>query len=67
MSKYENIFFDLDGTITDSANGIINGVIYGIKKVNEIYNIMRNSKIGIYIFVVISGSIIILLIKGIRS
>ena len=39
MSKYENILFDLDGTITDSANGIINGVIYGIKKVNEIYNL----------------------------
>ena len=39
MSKYENILFDLDGTITDSANGIINGVIYGIKKLNEIYNL----------------------------
>lgn len=39
MSKYENILFDLDGTITDSANGIINGVIYGIKKVNKIYNL----------------------------
>ena len=38
MHKYENILFDLDGTITDSALGIINGVIYGIKKVNEIYN-----------------------------
>ena len=47
-------------SIFDGKTGIFN-------KVNEIYNIMRNSKIGIYIFVVISGSIIILLIKGIRS
>ena len=39
MSKYENILFDLDGTITDSAGGIVNGVIYGIKKVNEIHNL----------------------------
>ena len=39
MSKYENILFDLDGTITDSAGGIANGVIYGIKKVNEIHNL----------------------------
>ena len=38
MHKYENILFDLDGTITDSALGIISGVIYGIKKVNKIYN-----------------------------
>ncbi|TKZ36089.1 HAD-IA family hydrolase [Brachyspira catarrhinii] len=39
MPKYENILFDLDGTITDSAIGIINGVIYGIKKINEIHNL----------------------------
>lgn len=39
MSKYKNILFDLDGTITDSAGGIVNGVIYGIKKVNEIHNL----------------------------
>ena len=36
-SKYKNILFDLDGTITDSANGIINGVKYGIHKMREIY------------------------------
>lgn len=47
-------------SIFDEKTGIFN-------KVNEIYNIMRNSKIGVYIFVVISGSIIILLIKGIKS
>ncbi|MBW5397453.1 HAD hydrolase-like protein [Brachyspira pilosicoli] len=36
-SKYKNILFDLDGTITDSANGITNAVKYGIKKMSEIY------------------------------
>lgn len=48
MPKYYNILFDLDGTITDSAPGIINGVIYGIKKINEVYNLnidMPNDKI----------------------
>ena len=39
MSKYYNILFDLDGTITDSALGITNAVLYGIKKINEIYNL----------------------------
>lgn len=47
-------------SIFDGKTGIFN-------KVNEIYSIIRNSKVGIYIFIVISGSIIILLIKGIRS
>ncbi|WP_295295648.1 HAD hydrolase-like protein [uncultured Brachyspira sp.] len=36
-SKYKNILFDLDGTITDSANGITNAVKYGIKKMSAIY------------------------------
>lgn len=36
-SKYKNILFDLDGTITDSANGITNAVKYGIKKMFDIY------------------------------
>ena len=36
-SKYKNILFDLDGTITDSADGITNAVKYGIKKMSEIY------------------------------
>ena len=35
-SKYKNILFDLDGTITDSANGITNAVKYGIKKMSDI-------------------------------
>lgn len=39
MHKYKNILFDLDGTITDSAPGIINGIIYGIKKINENHNL----------------------------
>ncbi len=39
MSKYYNILFDLDGTITDSAPGITNAVVYGIKKINEVYNL----------------------------
>ena len=39
MSKYCNILFDLDGTITDSVLGITNAVLYGIKKINEIYNL----------------------------
>ncbi|MBE5756712.1 MAG: HAD family hydrolase [Clostridiales bacterium] len=30
---YKNIFFDLDGTITDSKEGIINGIIYGLSKI----------------------------------
>ena len=48
MPKYYNILFDLDGTITDSAPGIINAVVYGIKKINEVYNLkinMPNDKI----------------------
>ena len=36
-SKYKNILFDLDGTITDSANGITNAVKYAIHKMREIY------------------------------
>ena len=31
MGKYENVFFDLDGTVTDSGDGIINSVIYTLK------------------------------------
>ena len=30
--KYEHIFFDLDGTLTDPALGITNGIIYARKK-----------------------------------
>ncbi|MEI0557390.1 HAD-IA family hydrolase [Brachyspira intermedia] len=39
MPKYINVLFDLDGTITDSAPGIINGALYGIKKINDVYNL----------------------------
>ncbi|WP_206911761.1 HAD family hydrolase [Enterococcus sp. DIV0849a] len=31
---YKTILFDLDGTITDSGEGIINSVIYALKKMN---------------------------------
>lgn len=32
MGKYKYILFDLDGTLTDSADGIINSVIYALDK-----------------------------------
>lgn len=32
MTKYQYILFDLDGTLTDSAEGIINSVLYALKK-----------------------------------
>ncbi|MBQ4515215.1 MAG: HAD-IA family hydrolase [Clostridia bacterium] len=32
MKNYQWIFFDLDGTLTDSANGIINSVEYSLTK-----------------------------------
>lgn len=32
MKKYEVILFDLDGTLTDSSPGIINSIIYALKK-----------------------------------
>ena len=30
--KYKTIFFDLDGTITDSAPGIMNSIKYALEK-----------------------------------
>ena len=39
MYKYNNILFDLDGTITDSALGITNAVVYSINKLNNLYNL----------------------------
>ena len=33
-SNFENILFDLDGTLTDPAEGIVNSVIYAMKKMN---------------------------------
>lgn len=32
MSKYKYLFFDLDGTLTDSAEGITNSVAYALSK-----------------------------------
>ncbi|MBQ8408872.1 MAG: HAD family hydrolase [Clostridia bacterium] len=32
MSKYDYLFFDLDGTLTDPGEGITNSVIYALKK-----------------------------------
>ena len=34
MKKYKCLFFDLDGTITDSSEGIINSIIYALEKMN---------------------------------
>ena len=31
---FENIFFDLDGTIIDSREGIVNSIIYSLKNFN---------------------------------
>ena len=31
MSAYEYVFFDLDGTISDSAQGIVNAVVYALE------------------------------------
>ncbi|WP_028329737.1 HAD hydrolase-like protein [Brachyspira alvinipulli] len=42
MSKYNNILFDLDGTITNSALSITNAVVYSIKKLNELYKLNIN-------------------------
>ena len=32
MKNYDVILFDLDGTLTDSSPGIINSIIYALKK-----------------------------------
>jgi phosphoglycolate phosphatase len=45
--NYEYILFDLDGTITDSAPGIINSVMYALNK----YGIQVNDKNELYQFV----------------
>lgn len=38
MAKYKYIFFDLDGTLTDSAEGIINSIEYALGKFGIIVN-----------------------------
>ena len=35
MKKYSTIFFDLDGTLTESAEGIINCVVYALEALNQ--------------------------------
>ena len=34
MKNYDVVLFDLDGTLTDSSSGIINSIIYALKKYN---------------------------------
>ena len=34
MTKYKTLLFDLDGTITDSSEGIINSIVYALEKMN---------------------------------
>lgn len=34
MKKYDVILFDLDGTLTDSSSGIMNSIVYALKKYN---------------------------------
>jgi len=33
-NKFQNIIFDLDGTLADSEEGIINSILYALKKLN---------------------------------
>ncbi|HHY64201.1 MAG TPA: HAD family hydrolase [Clostridiaceae bacterium] len=47
MSSFENILFDLDGTLTDPGIGITNSVIYALKK----YNIEVNDRSELYKFI----------------
>lgn len=47
MMKYEFYFFDLDGTITDSARGITNSVMYALKK----YGIKEKNREKLYAFI----------------
>jgi phosphoglycolate phosphatase len=45
--EYKYVLFDLDGTLTDSAPGIINSVIYALKK----YGIEVDDRKSLYKFV----------------
>lgn len=38
MKRYSYLFFDLDGTITDSAPGIINSIAYAFEKMGIAYS-----------------------------
>ncbi|MCQ2448605.1 MAG: HAD family hydrolase [Clostridia bacterium] len=44
---YQNILFDLDGTLTDSAEGITNSVMYALKK----YGITVSDRRELYCFI----------------
>lgn len=45
--KYKYLFFDLDGTLTDPAEGITNSIIYSLKK----FNIEINDRTTLYKFI----------------
>lgn len=47
MKKYEYIFFDLDGTLTDPGEGITNSVAYALKK----YGIENTDRSELYPFI----------------
>ncbi len=47
LSKYEYLLFDLDGTLTDSSEGIINSVIYALDKVG----IKENDRVKLLNFI----------------
>jgi len=47
MSNFQNILFDLDGTLTDPGIGITNSVIYALKK----YNIEVSDRSELYKFI----------------
>lgn len=41
MKSYSTILFDLDGTLTDSSQGIINSIIYALEKYDIMIMICR--------------------------
>lgn len=45
--KYKYLFFDLDGTLTDPAEGITNSIIYSLNK----FNIEVNDRTSLYKFI----------------
>lgn len=45
--KYKCLFFDLDGTLTDPAEGITNSIIYSLNK----FNIEVNDRTSLYKFI----------------
>ena len=47
MKNYKYFLFDLDGTITDSAAGIMNSIVYALKK----FNIDITDKTELYKFI----------------